>query len=146
MKKSINKGSITIVCACVCVRNRRKTFSISYAHFYYLKNVSRLQIRLVFFLQSHHLLVGATQTHSSHFTVQLWLSSVSQKLSLAFKFNMLNELGVLIYQFVVFFSKHSICLCFCLKEFCTLSQKIVLADHFRSKRFKMKGKQHAKRG
>ena len=111
------------------------------------------------FLWSHHLLVGATQTHSSPFTVQLCLSSVSQKLSLAFEFNFVSNprspssftsshslLGVLIYQFVVFFSKHSICLCFCLKEFCTLSQKIVIVEHFRSKRFKMKGKQHAKRG
>ena len=105
MKKSINKGSITIVCACVCVRNRRKTFSISYLHFYYLKSVSRLQIRV--FFSSHRLLVGATQTHSSPLTVQLWLSWVSQKLSLVFNSNLSLILGLSIFLHFISFSVRS---------------------------------------
>ena len=106
MKKSINKGSITIVCACVCVRNRRKTFSISYLYFYYLKSVSRLQIR-VFFSRVIIFLWGLLKTHSSPFTVQFWLSWVSQKLSLVFNSTLSLILGLSIFLHFISFSVRS---------------------------------------
>ena len=134
MKKSINKGSITIVCACVCVRNRRKTFSNSYLHFYYLKSVSRLSIRVFFsrviiFFWGLLKLTALPLLCSSGFP-----GFAKSSLLYSIQLCLILCLGVLIYQFVVFFSKHSICLCcFCLKEFCRLSQKFVLAEHFFSK-------------
>ena len=59
------------------------------------------------FLQSHHLLVGTTQTHSSPFTVQLWLSWVSQKLSLVFNSTLSLTLGLSIFLHFISFSVRS---------------------------------------